>query len=95
MRHTKGHSANRRSHHALEGMRLSIDSKTKVAHMRHRVCEETGMYRGKQVIDVALRTKKEQTRNKRRLVARGLNPKEAEKEIKNETEKQVSEKKTK
>ncbi len=38
MRHTSGHTGNRRSHHALKDIRLA-----------HRVDEATGMYRGKQI----------------------------------------------
>lgn len=89
MRHTKGHSANRRSHHTLKGARLSADEKG-VAHLRHRVSEETGMYRGKQVIDIAARTKREQERAKRRAVARGLSTKEATEESAKEPKKVAS-----
>lgn len=52
MRHTKAHTANRRSHHALTPVATATDAKTGVAHLRHRVCLETGMYRGKKVIDL-------------------------------------------
>lgn len=49
MRHTKGHTGNRRSHHALKGPRLSLDKETNSYHLRHRVDMSTGMYRGKKV----------------------------------------------
>jgi ribosomal protein L32 len=52
MRHTKSHTANRRSHHALTPVAVATDAKTGVPHMRHRVCLETGTYRGKKVIDL-------------------------------------------
>jgi ribosomal protein L32 len=52
MRHTKAHTGNRRSHHALTANSIVTDSETKTQHMRHRVCMETGIYRGRQVIDV-------------------------------------------
>lgn len=53
MRHTKSHTRNRRSHHKIDGPTLSRDEKTGTVHMRHRVCAETGIYRGRKIIDVA------------------------------------------
>jgi large subunit ribosomal protein L32 len=58
MRHTRAHTANRRSHHAVEGPRLSTCSKCKSEHLKHRACDTCGTYRGKQVIDVAKKTEK-------------------------------------
>lgn len=52
MRHTKGHTGNRRSHHALEKTRMSKDKDSGKLHMRHRASLETGSYRGKKVLDV-------------------------------------------
>lgn len=60
MRHTRSHTANRRSHHALKGTNLGIDKETGSVHMRHRVDMTTGKYRGRQVIDVVKRTEKKQ-----------------------------------
>lgn len=50
MRHTKGHTANRRSHHALTKPGVATDKETGSVHLRHRVDMKTGMYRGTQVI---------------------------------------------
>lgn len=50
MRHTKGHTGNRRSHHALKGPRLTLDKETNSYHLRHRVDMTTGMYRGKKIL---------------------------------------------
>ncbi len=58
MRHTRAHTANRRSHHAVEGPRLSTCSKCKSEHLKHRACGVCGTYRGKQVIDTAKKTDK-------------------------------------
>ena len=58
MRHTRGQTGRRRSHHALKNPGVTVDSKTGVAHMRHRASVVTGMYRGRQVIDVAARLEK-------------------------------------
>ncbi len=52
MRHTRAHTKNRRSHHALKANTINVDEKTKTSSLRHRVNMETGMYRGRQVIDV-------------------------------------------
>ena len=60
MRHTRAHTGNRRSHHALEGVRLTLDKETGTMHQRHRASAETGKYRGRQVIDIAGRMAKKQ-----------------------------------
>lgn len=53
MRHTRAHTGNRRSHHALkENGSIVTDTESQTKHLRHRVNMETGMYRGRQVIDV-------------------------------------------
>ena len=59
MRHTRAHTKNRRSHHALKANAITVDEKTNTSSLRHRVNMETGMYRGRQVIDIAkIATKK-------------------------------------
>ncbi len=52
MRHTRAHTGNRRSHHAIKGKTLTADKDTKSTHVRHRLDLKTGKYRGKQIIDV-------------------------------------------
>jgi len=52
MRHTRAHTKNRRSHHALKANTIVTDTESNTQHLRHRVNMETGMYRGRQVIDV-------------------------------------------
>lgn len=47
MRHTRAHTANRRSHHALKGLALSTD-KSGSPHVRHRATKD-GMYKGRSV----------------------------------------------
>lgn len=64
MRHTRGHSANRRSHHKVDQAPLSVDTKTGSTHLRHRVDMKTGLYRGKKVIDVVARVSKKQAKAK-------------------------------
>lgn len=66
MRHTRGHTRNRRSHHKLVEPRLSKDPETGELHERHRANMQTGRYRGRVVIDVARalqkKAKKEQAK---------------------------------
>ena len=49
MRHTKGHTANRRSHHALKDMNIIKEKESGNLRLPHRVDEATGMYRGKRI----------------------------------------------
>lgn len=52
MRHTRGHTNNRRSHHALSETKAIKDAKTGKLRLPHRVDELTGTYRGKQIVQV-------------------------------------------
>lgn len=52
MRHTRAHTANRRSHHALKGNTITLDKETGAPALRHRVSRATGKYRGKQVLNL-------------------------------------------
>lgn len=49
MRHTKGHTGNRRSHHALEATKVITDKETGNLRLPHHLDEVTGMYRGNQI----------------------------------------------
>lgn len=49
MRHTRGHTNNRRSHHALTATNVIADKETGALRLPHRIDEATGMYRGKQI----------------------------------------------
>ena len=48
---TKGHSGNRRSHHALKAPRTSVCPNCGNYHQRHRVCHECGFYKGNKIIN--------------------------------------------
>jgi len=52
MRHTRGHTNNRRSHHKLEKPAITKDEQGN-ARLRHRVSLATGTYRGRKVIDMS------------------------------------------
>lgn len=61
MRHTRAHTKNRRSHHALSAPAVSNEAKDGV-HLRHRVSPITGKYKGEQVLDFS---KKEMKKSER------------------------------
>ena len=66
MRHTRGHTGNRRSHHALTDVKTVTDKDTGSTHLRHRVDMKTGMYKGKKVIDVIKKVEKKLAKAKKR-----------------------------
>ncbi|OHB14513.1 MAG: 50S ribosomal protein L32 [Candidatus Zambryskibacteria bacterium RIFCSPLOWO2_12_FULL_45_14] len=57
MRHTRSHTKNRRSHHALAKPAISKDQSGHF-HLRHRLSKESGMYRGKKIIDLTAKLDK-------------------------------------
>jgi len=63
MRHTKAHTANRRSHHALSEPAVSNDAKDG-AHLRHRVSPITGKYKGEQVLNASEKVSKQKAETK-------------------------------
>lgn len=71
MRHTRGHTGNRRSHHALKEVRVSVCKECGQEYIRHRVCMGCGMYRGKQVVDVKGKTERKERRVQEKRRARG------------------------
>lgn len=64
MRANRSHRDNRRSHHALDDVRLSKCANCGAMHVRHTICEKCGTYRGKKIVDmtaiVAKKTAKKQ-----------------------------------
>ncbi len=64
MRHTRGHTANRRSHHALKATNFAKCSNCEALKMRHNVCASCGFYRGKKVIDMVKKIEKKQKKAK-------------------------------
>jgi large subunit ribosomal protein L32 len=52
MRHTRAHTANRRSHHALKAANLVACTNCGAMKQSHVVCDACGFYKGKQVIKV-------------------------------------------
>lgn len=59
MRHTRSHTGNRRSHHALTAAVSSQCPKCGAPKMSHRVCAQCGTYKDRTVVDtLAKATKK-------------------------------------
>jgi large subunit ribosomal protein L32 len=55
MRHTRAHTANRRSHHALKAANLVACTNCHAMITRHRACDACGYYKGKKVITVKVK----------------------------------------
>lgn len=51
MRHTRAHTRNRRSHHALHGARLSVEKGSGAVHPRHKALLDGTPYKGRSVLD--------------------------------------------
>ena len=65
MRHTRAHSGNRRSHHALSEPRLSKCENCDAMHLRHHMCEKCGQYNGKLVVDIVAKAQKREEKRKK------------------------------
>jgi large subunit ribosomal protein L32 len=58
MRHTRGHTRNRRSHHALKTKNFSNCSNCSAPLAGHTACAKCGYYKGKQVVKVKAKKNK-------------------------------------
>jgi ribosomal protein L32 len=65
MRRNRSQTAKRRSHHALKSQHVSLDTAGN-AYQSHRMNPVTGMYNGRQVIDIVARAERAARRKKRR-----------------------------
>ncbi|MFZ2886809.1 MAG: 50S ribosomal protein L32 [Minisyncoccia bacterium] len=65
MRRNRSQTAKRRSHHALKAQHVSKDAAGN-SFQSHRVNPVTGMYRGRQIIDVTKKAARDARRMKRR-----------------------------
>ncbi len=64
MRHTKSHTKNRRSHHALKTTNFTKCENCKESKIRHTVCFSCGFYRGKKILDLIKKEEKKQKKAK-------------------------------
>lgn len=62
MRHTRAHTKNRRSHHALTGPTLVACSNCTELHRPHHMCQACGFYNGRMVIDMQAKAGKREAR---------------------------------
>lgn len=78
MRHTRAHTANRRSHHALKAPTLAICSNCEAKHRPHHMCQECGFYKGRLVIDMKAKNEARTARLQAKKDAIKANQTEAE-----------------
>lgn len=64
MRHTRSHTKNRRSHHALKAPTLSKCAHCDGMHRPHHMCLECGFYKGRQIMDIGAEKEKREARMK-------------------------------
>jgi len=68
MRHTRGHTRNRRAHHGLKESGLVKCEKCGELKIPHTVCQNCGTYKNRPVIDVLKKlTKKERKKKEKEL----------------------------
>ena len=70
MRHTKSHTKNRRSHHALKTTNFAKCGNCQAPKIRHIVCSNCGFYRGKKVLDLIKKEEKKQKKVKEKELAK-------------------------
>ncbi|MFY9458026.1 MAG: 50S ribosomal protein L32 [Candidatus Spechtbacterales bacterium] len=73
-RKTKARQGNRRSHHALKSMVFSICAKCGKEVLPHRLCENCGTYRAREIVNVFLKLDKKE--KKRREKEQAMHEKE-------------------
>ncbi len=78
MRHTRAHTANRRSHHALKARTFALCSECGAPKMNHALCLNCGKYKGKVIVDVNAALVKKEKKVKARNAALGAPAKKAE-----------------
>jgi len=69
MRHTSSHTKNRRSHYKVRVMSAVKCAKCGVAALPHKVCQNCGFYKGREVVDVLKKLTKKERKNKEKELA--------------------------
>lgn len=64
MRHTRSHTGNRRSHHAIKGQSLAVCANCGAKKLKHAVCKTCGKYKGRDIIDMVKKTAKKAAKKK-------------------------------
>lgn len=62
MRHTRSHTANRRSHHALKAPAVAVCKNCGASHRPHHMCLNCGFYNGRLVLDLLAKKKAREER---------------------------------
>ena len=62
MRHTRSHTANRRSHHGLTSPEIVVCKNCGGHHRPHHMCLNCGFYNGKMVLDLVTKKKDREER---------------------------------
>lgn len=75
MRHTRAHTKNRRSHHALSEPSISINKEDGI-NQRHRVSPVTGKYKGTQVLEIKNKVNKKNKNKQEEIKEEKENSKE-------------------
>ncbi|MBI2052816.1 MAG: 50S ribosomal protein L32 [Candidatus Ryanbacteria bacterium] len=64
MRHTRSHTGNRRSHHALKPKRFARCKQCSSPVLPHTSCANCGTYQGRQIVDVFKKLSKKERKQK-------------------------------
>lgn len=82
MRHTRSHTANRRSHHALKSPEMAVCKNCGAMHRPHHMCLACGFYNGRVVIDLKAKAEARAARmNAKREAIRAQSGAEATEEV--------------
>ncbi len=60
MRHTRSQTGNRRSHHALKAVGVSLCKNCGNARLPHTMCANCGMYKDRKVFEIKVKTPKKE-----------------------------------
>lgn len=71
MRHTLSHTKMRRSHHALKASVYIKCKKCGFSVLPHRVCQNCGFYKGREVVDVFKKLNKKERKAKEKKLKTG------------------------
>jgi large subunit ribosomal protein L32 len=69
MRHTRAHTGNRRSHHALKAASFVLCKDCGQPKSKHVVCASCGKYKGREVINVLAKAHKKAEKREKTAVA--------------------------
>lgn len=70
MRHTRSHTANRRSHHGLKTPVMAVCKNCGAMHRPHHMCLNCGFYKGRVVIDLLAKKQEREARMAAKAAAR-------------------------